>query len=72
MNIANIPITGNKYLHYLISQNEQELRIDMRDGLNVTRYAKYSHFHVGPAELKFALTVSGFEGNAGKFSFLSK
>ena len=43
----------------------QELRIDMRDWSEESRYAQYNLFHVGPESDKFRLTVNGYSGDAG-------
>lgn len=55
---------GNRLLHNLTSFGPVSLRVDMRSG-NDTAYAHYSNFSIDSEEKHFALTVSGYTGNAG-------
>eukprot|EP00105_Crassostrea_gigas_P042104 XP_019926252.1 PREDICTED: ficolin-2-like [Crassostrea gigas] len=54
---------GNDKLHHLLSQGTYEMRMDMEDFDNQTRYVKYSRFNVGDESTKFTFTISGFSGN---------
>ncbi|XP_048749148.2 ficolin-2-like [Ostrea edulis] len=56
---------GNEKLHYLLSQGTYELRMDMSDFRNETRYVKYSSISVGNEASKYVISLSGFSGNAG-------
>uniref|UniRef100_K1Q0F5 Ficolin-1 n=1 Tax=Magallana gigas TaxID=29159 RepID=K1Q0F5_MAGGI len=56
---------GNDKLHQLLSQGTYEMRMNMEDFDNETRYVKYSSFNVGNESTKFTFTVSGFSGNVG-------
>ena len=55
---------GNDHLHSL-TQEQQELRVDLVDFNDTTAFAKYSTFGVGSESEKYALTVNGFSGTAG-------
>ena len=61
----NFLITGNDKLHYLLSQGNYELRFDMEDFENQTRYVKYSSFSVGDEASKYTVSISGYTGNVG-------
>eukprot|EP00105_Crassostrea_gigas_P042826 XP_019926974.1 PREDICTED: ficolin-2-like [Crassostrea gigas] len=54
---------GNDKLHYLLSQGTYELRMDMEDFDDQTRYVKYSNFNVGNESTKYIAIVSGYSGN---------
>ncbi|XP_048750543.2 ficolin-2-like [Ostrea edulis] len=56
---------GNDKLHYLLSQGSYELRMDMSDFRNETRYVKYSSISVGNEASKYVISISGFSGNVG-------
>ncbi|XP_078330623.1 ficolin-2-like [Crassostrea virginica] len=56
---------GNDNLHYLLSQGNYELRYDMADFENETRYVKYSSFSVGDEASKYTVSVSGYSGDVG-------
>jgi len=49
-------LTGESGVNY-------ELSIEMRDYNNITTFANYTHFEVGPASDNYRLSVSGFSGN---------
>nr|XP_034316491.1 ficolin-2-like [Crassostrea gigas] len=53
---------GNDKLHNLLSQGTYEMRMDMEDFDNQTRYVKYSSFNVGNESSKYTVT-SGFSGD---------
>ena len=55
---------GNDHLHSL-TQDQQELRVDLSDFNGATAFAKYSTFGVESESEKYALTVNGFSGTAG-------
>jgi hypothetical protein len=42
-----------------------ELRIDLRDFNNETRFAQYKDFSVGPCDDKYRLRIGEFHGDAG-------
>ncbi|XP_071144298.1 fibrinogen-like protein 1 [Mytilus edulis] len=56
---------GNNYVHTLTATGKYELRIDMVDNSNNTRYAVYKRFSIGGAPSKYRLTVDDYSGNAG-------
>ncbi|ELU10892.1 hypothetical protein CAPTEDRAFT_114000, partial [Capitella teleta] len=56
---------GNHALNLISTLEVSELRVDMRDGEGVSKYAKYAKFQVGSEAEKFRLTISGYTGDAG-------
>ncbi|XP_062607472.1 ficolin-2-like, partial [Saccostrea cucullata] len=56
---------GNDKLHNLLSQGQYELRVDMADFDNQTRYVKLSSISIGNEASKYKITLSGFSGNVG-------
>lgn len=58
--------TGNDILHYLLRQGTYEMRMDMRDFKNQTRYVKYSGFNVGHETSKYNVNLYGYSGIVGK------
>ncbi|XP_052711201.1 ficolin-2-like [Crassostrea angulata] len=54
---------GNDKLHHLLSQGTYQMRMDMEDFDNQTRYVKYSSFNVGDESTKYTVTLSGFSGD---------
>eukprot|EP00105_Crassostrea_gigas_P042108 XP_019926256.1 PREDICTED: microfibril-associated glycoprotein 4 [Crassostrea gigas] len=56
---------GNEKLHHLLGQGTYEMRMDMEDFDNQTRYVKYTSFNVGDESSKYTVTISGFSGNVG-------
>ncbi|XP_022323789.1 fibrinogen C domain-containing protein 1-like [Crassostrea virginica] len=56
---------GNQRIHQLTSQGWYELRVDMSDFENQTRYAYYRLFSVGNKASGYRLTIGEYEGNAG-------
>nr|XP_034322681.1 microfibril-associated glycoprotein 4 [Crassostrea gigas] len=56
---------GNEKLHHLLSQGTYEMRMDMEDFDNQTRYVKYTSFYVGDESSKYTVTLTGFSGNVG-------
>lgn len=67
--LITVIITGNDKLHHLLSQGTYEMRMNMEDFDNETRYVKYSSFNVGNESTKYTFTVSGFSGNVGERFF---
>ncbi|ELU03688.1 hypothetical protein CAPTEDRAFT_126294, partial [Capitella teleta] len=55
---------GNQNLHSLTSNQEQEVRIDLKD-YEETAFAKYATFSVGTQSDKFRLSIGGYSGDAG-------
>ncbi|VDI76811.1 Hypothetical predicted protein, partial [Mytilus galloprovincialis] len=55
---------GNAKLHQLTSSIAYTLRVVLEDFDNETRYAEYQSFAIGNAPSKYALTVSGYSGDA--------
>ncbi|XP_048751642.2 ficolin-2-like [Ostrea edulis] len=56
---------GNDKLHYLLSQGSYELRMDMSDFNNQTRYVKYSNISIGNEASQYVISISGYSGNVG-------
>ena len=64
-------IKGNDVLFELTKACPTELRIELEDFDNVTKYAVYRNFSVGDRESGYRLTLGGYEGTAGTYvSFL--
>ena len=53
---------GLNALHYLTSQGQWELRIDLKLTNGTIMYLSYKKFAVGPASEQYPLTISGFTG----------
>lgn len=58
-------IQGNEKLHHLLSQGSFELRMDMSDFTDQTRYVKYTHVDVMDESSKYTISISGYSGNVG-------
>ncbi|CAL4096092.1 unnamed protein product, partial [Meganyctiphanes norvegica] len=56
---------GLDHINKMTSDTRNELYIELEDWEANTRWAKYSHFEVGPAEENYRLTVTGYSGDAG-------
>ena len=57
---------GNDNLHLLTSETRQQLRVDLADFENNTRYAEYDNFTVASDLEKYRLVSLGaFNGTAG-------
>ncbi|XP_076084916.1 fibrinogen-like protein A [Mytilus galloprovincialis] len=56
---------GNRHIHRLTTSGTYELRIDLTDKNNKTKYAKYKTFVVGDATSQYKLTIGGYSGDAG-------
>lgn len=56
---------GNEKLHHLLSQGSFELRMDMSDFTDQTRYVKYTHVDVMDESSKYTISISGYSGNVG-------
>ncbi|XP_061194792.1 angiopoietin-4-like, partial [Saccostrea echinata] len=56
---------GNKAIHILLTNEKQELSVDLQNFSGKKAFAKYSSFLVGNESQKFKLTVSGYSGTAG-------
>ncbi|XP_071953647.1 fibrinogen-like protein A [Antedon mediterranea] len=56
---------GNEQIYRITSNGSFELLVEMTDHLDVTKFAKYSHFHIGTEESNYVLTISGYTGTAG-------
>lgn len=59
--------TGNDNLHKILSKRNYKLRIDLKDWNGDTAYAEYDTFAVGSEDTNYALSISGYNGNAGKY-----
>ncbi|VDI39223.1 Hypothetical predicted protein [Mytilus galloprovincialis] len=57
---------GNENLHKILSTKNYKLRIDLEDWNGETRYAEYDSFVVGNENTNYMLTISGYNGDAGK------
>lgn len=56
---------GLEKMHWLNNLGPYEFRVDMEDFENNTVYAKYRSFKLGDSDTNFALTTSGYTGDAG-------
>ncbi|XP_034302850.2 microfibril-associated glycoprotein 4-like [Magallana gigas] len=56
---------GNQRIHQLTSKGWYELRVDMSDFKNESRFAYYRTFFVGNKDSGYKLKVEEYEGNAG-------
>ncbi|XP_076037588.1 techylectin-5A-like [Oratosquilla oratoria] len=56
---------GLDNIHQLTSESLQELRVDLGDFDNATRWAEYGFFHVGNVESKYKLSCGRYKGDAG-------
>ncbi|XP_071957964.1 uncharacterized protein [Antedon mediterranea] len=56
---------GNEQINRLTANGNFELMVEMTDHLNVTKFAKYSQFHVGTEDSNYVLTISGYTGTVG-------
>eukprot|EP00105_Crassostrea_gigas_P007788 XP_011422136.1 PREDICTED: ficolin-2-like [Crassostrea gigas] len=57
---------GNEKLHHLLSQGTYQLRMDMSDFTDQTRYVKYTHVNVSDEHNKYRMSIAGYSGNVGK------
>uniref|UniRef100_H2Z3P2 Fibrinogen C-terminal domain-containing protein n=1 Tax=Ciona savignyi TaxID=51511 RepID=H2Z3P2_CIOSA len=64
-NISNEFWLGNENLHALTNNGDYELRVELKDCENATRFAKFSSFSIGSAQENYTLNVSGYSGDAG-------
>ncbi|XP_062590134.1 ficolin-2-like [Saccostrea cucullata] len=55
----------NNKLFHLLNQGFYELRVDMSDFENETRYVKYSSISLKDEASKYTINLSGFSGNVG-------
>ena len=59
---------GNENIHRLTSQNKTyELRIDLEDFEENTRYATYNRFRLANETLHYQLILGDYDGDAGRF-----
>ncbi|XP_078534237.1 fibrinogen-like protein 1 [Lissotriton helveticus] len=56
---------GNDNLHFLTSQGDYTLRIDLADFEGQRRYAQYNSFRVGDEESSYQMTFGDYSGTAG-------
>ncbi|XP_061170849.1 fibrinogen-like protein 1 [Saccostrea echinata] len=56
---------GNEKLYLLLSQGSYEMRMDMSDFDNQTRYVKYNSISLGNETSKYQISLSGFSGDVG-------
>ena len=59
---------GNDYIHDLTSNRQYELRVDLDDFENESRYAVFSTFAVASEADKYAMTLGTYNGTAGNIS----
>eukprot|EP00105_Crassostrea_gigas_P041452 XP_019925600.1 PREDICTED: ryncolin-4-like [Crassostrea gigas] len=64
-NVSEEHWIGNQRIHQINSQGWYELRIDLSDYENNSRYAQYQVFSVGDQDSAYRLTVGDYKGNAG-------
>ncbi|GFS96895.1 techylectin-5B [Nephila pilipes] len=55
---------GNDKIHYLSSQDDVKLRVELQDFDDNMAYAEYSRFKVEDESKQFKLSVGGYQGNA--------
>ncbi|XP_076063332.1 microfibril-associated glycoprotein 4-like [Oratosquilla oratoria] len=61
---------GLENIRHLTSHSLQELRIDLSDFNNVTRWAKYGFFHVKDSDSEYVMCCGRYTGDAGdSFSY---
>ena len=58
-------LTGLLNLKRIISQGHYELRIDLENWNNETRYAAYNAFDIAGPQSNYKLKVAGYSGTAG-------
>ncbi|KAI0239251.1 Ficolin-1-A [Lamellibrachia satsuma] len=58
---------GNDNLHYITSTKHYELRVDMENIDNETRYAVYTNFYLASEDVKYRLTLGSYNGTAGNY-----
>uniref|UniRef100_A0ACB8E7R0 Fibrinogen-like protein 1 n=1 Tax=Sphaerodactylus townsendi TaxID=933632 RepID=A0ACB8E7R0_9SAUR len=56
---------GNKNLHYLTSQGNYTLKIDMSDFIGEQRFAQYENFRLGDEQSSYMMTCGQYSGTAG-------
>ena len=56
---------GNDIIYNMTNQGNHELKIVLMDFANVTKYAKYSSFHISEEAHGYRLSVMGYSGTAG-------
>ncbi|XP_076063335.1 fibrinogen C domain-containing protein 1-B-like isoform X2 [Oratosquilla oratoria] len=56
---------GLENIHHLTSHSLQELRINLSDFDNATRWAKYGFFHVRDSDSKYVMNCGRYTGDAG-------
>ncbi|KAK3088663.1 hypothetical protein FSP39_022070, partial [Pinctada imbricata] len=56
---------GNQILHEITARGNYELRIDLKDFDDNTRYAKYSSFKIGSRDEGYNLSLGSYSGTAG-------
>lgn len=63
--ILFINIEGNQIIYEIVQQGVYELRIDLTDFNNETRYALYKKFYIDDETNGYRLHLEGYEGTAG-------
>nr|XP_034968726.1 fibrinogen-like protein 1 [Zootoca vivipara] len=56
---------GNKNLHYLTSQGNYTLKIDLSDFMDERRFARYENFRVGDEQSSYKMNCGQYSGTAG-------
>ncbi|KAM9857668.1 fibrinogen-like protein 1 [Aulostomus maculatus] len=56
---------GNEPLHFLTTQGNYDLRVDMEDFEGNQRFAEYKNFKVGGEKDQYQLNLGKYSGNAG-------
>ncbi|XP_071833043.1 fibrinogen-like protein A [Apostichopus japonicus] len=56
---------GNDNIHYLTSQRDYELRVDMNNTLGNHYFAKYNKFRIGDSFSEYRLVLGAYSGTAG-------
>ena len=60
---------GNDNLHLLLRNNRSEMRYEMKDFNDSTRYLQYDNFYVGDEATLYQASIMGpVESDVGKFT----
>ncbi|CAC5414707.1 Fibrinogen-like protein A,Angiopoietin-4,Angiopoietin-1,Fibrinogen beta chain,Tenascin-X,Fibrinogen C domain-containing protein 1-A,Angiopoietin-2,Microfibril-associated glycoprotein 4,Fibroleukin,Angiopoietin-related protein 1,Tenascin-R,Tenascin,Fibrinogen C domain-containing protein 1-B,Fibrinogen C domain-containing protein 1 [Mytilus coruscus] len=59
---------GNDNLHNILQQRTYKVRFDLEDFTGDTAYAIYDTFHTGDEGANYNLSISGYNGTAGKLA----
>ena len=57
---------GNEYIHQITQSGDYDLRVELMDWSNETRWAQFKHFHLEDEMHNYTLQIGDYSGNAGK------